>query len=41
VYKPASWKAPAKHERFNLLVIQSREECFERADWAGSFLYMR
>ena len=40
VYKPASWKAPAKHVRFNLLEINSREECFERADWAGSYLYM-
>ena len=40
VYKPASWKAPAKHVRFNLLEINSREKCFERADWAGSYLYM-
>jgi hypothetical protein len=41
VYKAASWKAPAKHVRFNLLVIESREECFEKADWSGSYLYMR
>ena len=41
VYKPASWKSPAKHERYNLLRIESREECFARADWAGGFLYMR
>ena len=40
VYKPASWKAPAKHVRYNLLIIKSREECFERADWTGSYLYM-
>ena len=40
VYKPASWKAPAKHIRYNLLVDNSREECFERCDWAGSYLYM-
>ena len=40
VYKPASFKAPAKHVRFNLLSIESREKCFERADWAGSYLYM-
>jgi len=40
VYKPASFKAPAKHVRFNLLEINSREECFERADWAGGYLYM-
>ena len=41
VYKPASWKAPAKHVRFNLLEINSREKCFERADWAGGYLYIR
>ena len=33
-------KAPAKHVRYNLLSIESREKCFERADWAGSYLYM-
>ena len=41
VYKPASFKAPAKHERFNLLIIESREKCLEKADWAGSYLYLR
>ena len=41
VYKAASFKAPAKHERFNLLEINSREECFARADWAGGYLYMK
>jgi len=41
VYKPASWKAPAKIVRYNLLMIESREECFARADWAGSYLYIR
>ena len=40
VYKPASFKAPAKHVRYNLLSIESREKCFERADWAGSYLYL-
>ena len=40
VYKPASWKAPAKHVRYNLLMIDSREQCFEQADWAGGYLYM-
>ena len=39
VFKPASVKAPAKHARFNLLSITSREECFARADWAGGYLY--
>ena len=41
VYKPASFKAPAKHVRFRLLEIASREECFEKADWSGSYLYMK
>ena len=41
VYKPASWKAPAKIVRYNLLMIESREECFARADWSGGYLYVR
>ena len=41
VYKPASFKAPAKIVRYNLLMIKSREECFARADWAGGYLYVR
>ena len=41
VYKAASYKAPAKIVRYNLLEIASREECFSRADWAGSYLYLR
>jgi len=41
VYKPASWKAPAKIVRYRLLEIASREQCFARADWAGGYLYVR
>ena len=41
VYKPASWKAPAKIVRYNLLDESSREECYARADWAGGYLYIR
>ena len=41
VYKPASIKAPAKGVRFNLLIMDQREECLARADWAGGYLYMR
>jgi hypothetical protein len=41
VFKPASFKAPAKHERFNLLVIESREQCLANADWSGNYLYLR
>ena len=40
VYKAASFKAPAKHVRFNLLVISDREWLLENADWAGGYLYM-
>ena len=39
VYKPASFKAPAKHVRFNLLLINDREWLLEHADWAGGYLY--
>ena len=41
VYKPASCKAPAKIVRYNLLSIESREQCYQRADWAGGYLYVR
>ena len=41
VYKAASFKAPAKIVRYRLLEIASREECFNRAYWAGSYLYIR
>lgn len=41
VYKSASWKAPAKGERCNLLIITEREWAFKNADWAGSWLYKR
>jgi len=41
VYKPANTKQPAKHVRYNMLSIPSREEMFKRCDWAGGYLYMR
>ena len=41
VYKPASYNSPAKHVRYDLRFISSREECFANADWAGSYLYIR
>ena len=40
VYKAASWKAPAKHVRFNVLDPVSREKMLERADWSGGYLYL-
>jgi hypothetical protein len=39
VYKPASYKAPAKGVRFNMLIIKEREWLLENADWSGSYLY--
>jgi len=41
VLKSASWKAPAKGERYNLLIIKDREWLLEHADWAGGYLYQR
>ena len=41
VYKPASWRGPAKIVRYDLRIIREREECFARADWAGGYLYVR
>ena len=41
IFKPASWKAPAKGARYNLLDANSREECYRRADWSGGYLYLR
>lgn len=40
VYKPASWRGPAKHVRYNLLDEASYKNCLERADWAGGYLYI-
>ena len=41
VYKPASFKAPAKHVRYDLRVIKDREWLLENADWAGGYLYAK
>jgi hypothetical protein len=41
VLKSASWKAPAKGERYNLLIIKEREWLFENADWSGGYLYAK
>jgi len=41
VYKAASIKAPAKGERYNLLLIKDREWLLENADCYGSYLYVR
>ena len=43
VYKPASWKAPAKHVRYDLRLIKDREFLFnwKNLSWAGGHLYLR
>ena len=41
VYKPASYKAPAKHVRYDLRSIKQRHACFSNADWSGSYLYIK
>ena len=41
VFNPASYKAPAKHVRYDLRIINDRERCFSNADWAGGYLYLR
>jgi len=41
VYKPASWKSPAKHVRYDMRIIKEREVMLDTCDWAGGYLYMR
>ena len=43
VFKPASWKAPAKHVRFNLSNDLDRQKLHDPnfVGWAGGYLYMR
>ena len=41
VLKSASWNAPAKGVRFNLLNEFSRNLCYDLCDWAGGYLYKR
>lgn len=41
VYKSASWKAPAKGVRYNLLDDNSRELCYSKCDPFGGYLYQR
>ena len=43
VYKPASWKSPAKHVRYDLRIINQREILHNPryTVWAGGYLYLR
>ena len=43
VYKPAGWKSPAKHVRYDMRIIRERANLHDPnfVDWAGGYLYMR
>ena len=43
VYKPASYKSPAKHVRYDMRIINNREQLHNPnfTDWAGGYLYLR
>lgn len=43
IYKPAGWKGPAKHVRYDMRIIEHRNYVHNPAnvDWAGGHLYMR
>ena len=43
VYKPASWKSPAKIVRYDMRLIKDREYILNpiNCTWAGGYLYLR
>ena len=43
VYKAASWKSPAQYVRFDMRIINQREQLHNPrfTDWAGGHLYLR
>ena len=41
LYKSASWKAPAKGERYNLMNDEHREWLLENATWSSGYLYTK
>jgi len=41
LYKSASWKSPAKGVRYDLRIIEQRENVLATCDWAGGYLYAR
>ena len=43
VYKPASYRSPAKHVRYDLRIINQREQLHNPyfTGWAGGYLYLR
>ena len=43
VYMAASWRAPAKHVRYDMRIINERNYVHNpvNCDWVGGYLYMR
>tara|TARA_B100001113_G_scaffold204137_1_gene167416 strand:- start:53 stop:535 length:483 start_codon:yes stop_codon:yes gene_type:complete len=43
VYKPASWKSPAKYVRYDMRIITDRAKLHDPkfVGWAGGYLYLR
>ena len=41
LYKSASWKSPAKGVRYDLRIIEQRNQVLANCDWAGGYLYAR
>ena len=43
VYKPASWKSPAKYVRYDMRLIKDRANLHDPnfVSWSGGYLYMR
>ena len=43
IYKPASYKSPAKHVRYDMRLIKDRAKLHNPnfTDWAGGYLYLR
>jgi hypothetical protein len=41
LYKPASFRAPAKYVRYQLLDDASFQDCLTKADCHGGYLYIR
>ena len=39
VYKASSFKSPAKGVRYDMRLIEERNNMFEKCDWAGGYLY--
>ena len=43
IYKPASWKSPAKYVRYDMRIINQREYVLnpDNCGWAGGYLYLK